>query len=226
VTESPEQPPQPEQPQSPAEPPPAPPAASTDITTGASGGDFPVRFEVDYPGEYNRWLPLVKWLLAIPHWIALFFVAIGAFFAIIGAFFAVLFTAKYPQGIFNFLVGFWRWAMRVSVYAFLQIDAYPPFSLADDPNYPVRFDVEYPPEGKIARWRALFAWVPVIPQLIIATILVWIAYIATVISFFAILFTKSNPRGVFDFIVKALQFQNRANAYAYFMTEKYPGFDL
>jgi hypothetical protein len=223
VTESPEQPqapppPPPESPQSPA-------AASTDISPSASGDGFPLRFEVGYPERYSRWLPLVKWLLAIPHWIVLAILAIGVFFAWIGAFFAVLFTGRYPQGIFNFFVGFWRWAMRVIAYQFLLVDPYPPFSLADDPNYPVRFNLEYPPDGKIARWRALFAWVVVIPQLVIANLAVFVAYFATVISFFAILFTKSNPRSVFDFIVNALRFQNRANAYAYFMTEKYPGFD-
>jgi hypothetical protein len=230
VTESPQQPERPEQPPTPppaAQPGVAPTPTPADITPSApevAYPIYPVRTDVRYQDEYSRWLPLVKWLLGIPHWIALFFLAIGAFFALIGAFFAVLFTGRYPEGIFNFMVGFWRWGMRVAAYTLLLVDPYPPFSLADDPSYPVRFNVDYPPDGKIARWRALFAWVPVIPQLLIASIVLFVAYVLEIVAFFAILFTKKLPRGIFDFIVNAFRYQNRANAYAYYLTEKYPGF--
>jgi hypothetical protein len=93
-----------------------------------------VHLEVDYPDvkqHLNRWLPLVKWFLAIPHYIVLFFLIIAAFFAIIIAWFAILFTARYPQGLFDFVVGVGRWALRVQAYAFLLVtDRYPPFSLS------------------------------------------------------------------------------------------------
>ena len=230
MTESPQQPPPPEQPPQPERPapPPAPsPAAGLDVTPSApevAYPNYPVQFDVGYQQEYNRWLPLVKWLLAIPHWFVLLFLGIGAFLGLVGAFFAVLFTGRYPAGIFNFVVGVARWAMRVVAYTLLLVDPYPPFSLDDDPNYPVRFNVGYPPDGKIARWRALVAWVLVIPQLIVGSIVVWVAYILEVVAFFAILFTKKLPRGIFDFIVNAQRFNLRANVYAYFGTEKYPGF--
>jgi hypothetical protein len=186
--------------------------------------NYPVQFDVGYQQEYNRWLPLVKWLLAIPHWFAILFLAIGALFALIAAWFVVLFTGRYPPGISNFVVGVIRWGMRVVAYTLLLVDPYPPFSLSDDPNYPVRFTVDYPPEGKISRWRVFFAWVPVIPQLVIAALAGWVAGIAVVIAFFAILFTKEVPRPVFDFIVNAQRYSLRANAYAYWLTERYPGF--
>jgi Domain of unknown function (DUF4389) len=93
-----------------------------------------VRLEMRYPdvpADLERWLPLVKWFLAIPHYIVLFFLYIGAFFAVIGAWFAILFTGRYPRGIFDFLVGVMRWTNRVAAYAFLLVtDAYPPFRLA------------------------------------------------------------------------------------------------
>jgi Domain of unknown function (DUF4389) len=93
-----------------------------------------VRLELDYPEvtrELNRWLPLVKWLLAIPHYVVLFFLFIGALFAVIGAWFAILFTGRYPRGIFDFVVGVMRWNNRVAAYAFVLItDRYPPFRLA------------------------------------------------------------------------------------------------
>ena len=92
-----------------------------------------VHLEIDYPNveqDLNRWLPLVKWFLAIPHYIVLAFLAIGAIFAIIIAWFAILFTGRYPQGLFDYVVGVGRWALRVQAYASLLVtDRYPPFSL-------------------------------------------------------------------------------------------------
>jgi hypothetical protein len=93
-----------------------------------------VHLDVDYPEvktDLNRWYPLFKWLLAIPHYIILAFLAVGAFFAVIFAWFAILFTGKYPKGLFDFVVGVGRWNLRVAAYAFLLVtDRYPPFSLA------------------------------------------------------------------------------------------------
>jgi len=93
-----------------------------------------VSLELDYPevaSGLNRWLPLVKWLLAIPHYVVLLFLFVGVLFAVIGAWFAILFTGRYPRGIFDFVVGVMRWNNRVAAYAFVLItDRYPPFRLA------------------------------------------------------------------------------------------------
>ena len=79
----------------------------------------------------NRWLPLVKWLLAIPHYIVLLFLGIAAIFSVIFAWFAILFTGRYPRGLFDFVLGVMRWANRVTGYALILVtDEYPPFSLA------------------------------------------------------------------------------------------------
>jgi hypothetical protein len=92
-----------------------------------------VHLEIDFPDVHqnlNRWLPLVKWLLAIPHYIILFFLAIASIIAVIIAWFAILFTGQYPRGLFDFVVGVGRWWLRVDAYAFLLVtDRYPPFSL-------------------------------------------------------------------------------------------------
>ena len=92
-----------------------------------------VHLEIDYPAveqDLNRWLPLVKWLLAIPHYIVLAVLAIGAILAILIAWFAVLFTGRYPRGLFDYVVGVGRWGLRVEAYAILLVtDRYPPFSL-------------------------------------------------------------------------------------------------
>jgi Domain of unknown function (DUF4389) len=84
----------------------------------------------DVPGDLNRFLPLVKWLLVIPHFIVLAFLWIAVFFVVIVAWFAILFTGRYPRGIFDFVEGVVRWGQRVVAYAFtLVTDRYPPFSL-------------------------------------------------------------------------------------------------
>ena len=92
-----------------------------------------VHLQIDYPNvesDLNRWLPLVKWLLVIPHLFVLFVLSVAAFFAVVIAWFAILFTGRYPRGLFDFVVGVGRWWLRVQAYATLLVtDRYPPFSL-------------------------------------------------------------------------------------------------
>jgi hypothetical protein len=92
-----------------------------------------VHIDIDYPDaqrDLNRWLPLVKWLLAIPHFIVLVLLSVVAFLAVIFAWFAVLFTGSYPRGLFDFVEGVFRWGTRVEGYALLMVtDRYPPFTL-------------------------------------------------------------------------------------------------
>ena len=92
-----------------------------------------VHLEIDYPdveNDLNRWLPLIKWLLAIPHFIVLFFLSVSVFFVVIVAWFAILITGRYPPRLFDFVVGVGRWWLRVEAYALLLVtDRYPPFSL-------------------------------------------------------------------------------------------------
>ena len=122
---------------------------------GPPSPDHPARLEIAYPAELNRWLPLVKWLLAFPHYIALAFVGFGAFFVAIFGFFAVLFTGRWPRGAFDYMVGTFRWAFRVAAYVHLMTDRYPPFTLQDDPDYPVRLAIDYPEHVRTgARWSS------------------------------------------------------------------------
>jgi hypothetical protein len=94
-----------------------------------------VHLEIEYPDverNLNRWLPLVKWLLAIPHYIVLIVLFLAAIVAVVIAWFAILITGRYPRGLFDFVEGVGRWSLRVAAYAFLLVtDRYPPFSLKD-----------------------------------------------------------------------------------------------
>ncbi|OGN80731.1 MAG: hypothetical protein A3G84_02075 [Chloroflexi bacterium RIFCSPLOWO2_12_FULL_71_12] len=93
-----------------------------------------VHLDLDYPDvprQLNRWLPLIKWLLAIPHFLVLILLSLFAVVAVIVAWFAILFTGRYPRGLFDYVVGVGRWALRVQAYAiFMLTDRYPPFSLS------------------------------------------------------------------------------------------------
>jgi hypothetical protein len=190
--------------------------------SGPPAPDYPARLEITYPEELNRWLPLVKWLLVIPHFVVLFFVAIGAFFVGIYAFFAVLFTGRWPRGAFDYLVGTLRWSYRVFAYFYLMTDAYPPFSMDDDPNYPVRLQIDYPEH--IDNWRPLVHWLLILPYLIVAGILHWITGIMSFIAFFTILFTKKIPQGVFETMMPGMRWNVRASSYYYCMSDRYPPF--
>jgi Domain of unknown function (DUF4389) len=187
---------------------------------GPPSPPYPVQLEISYPEQLNRWLPLVKWLLVIPHFFVLFFVALGAFFVSVWAFFAVLFTGRYPRGAFDYMVGTQRWTTRVLAYMHLMTDAYPPFSMQDDAAYPLRVVVEYPEH--VANWRPLVQWLLVYPYLLVASVLYWLTGVLTFIAFFTILFTKRIPRGLFELMVPGLRWILRGNVYAYFLSDRYP----
>jgi roadblock/LC7 domain-containing protein len=210
-----------EPPPPPSEPPPPPPRSEPAPSAAAP---YPVRVEAERQPEYNRFLPLVKWLLAIPHYIVLFFLLIGVFFAKIVAFFAVLITRRYPEGIFNFVSGTLAWAWNVTAYVYLLTDRYPPFALERDPTYPARLEIDYPADG-VDRWRPLVHWILIIPFAIIAGVLSYLAAVVAFIGVFVILFTKNLPEGMFKLILIPYRWQFRSGTYALFMVTRYPPFE-
>jgi len=189
----------------------------------AAAADYPARLEIDYEEPLNRFLPLVKWLLAIPHYILLFILYFAAWFVVIAAFFMVLFTRRYPPALFQFLVGVMRWHERVTAYVFLMTDKYPAFALEPAADDAVRFDVEYPADG-VDRWRPLVAWLLAIPYLFAAAVIAYIAEVLVFFAFFAILFTRKFPRGMFDIVLVSQRWSVRGYAYAAFMVTRYPPF--
>jgi hypothetical protein len=216
--------PPPQQPGATAQPgePPAPYAPSP-----VAAGSYPATYEADYPqGGIARWRPFLQgWLLPIPHWFALFFVLIGAYVAIIISWFAVLITGTYPRGLFDFIAGALRWTNRVNGYTYLMTEQYPPFSMGEEPQYPIRSHFAYP-EGGIARWRPLVHWLLAIPHLIALYFLAIGVFVVYVIAWFTIVFTGTFPAGMFNFMVGVWRWNTRAVAYYLWMTEEYPPFGL
>jgi hypothetical protein len=203
-----------------AAPPPPQPAPAA-----RPAADYPVRFTVEYPERLSRWMIFVKWLLAIPHFIIIYLLQIVNSVMQFIAFFSVLFTKRWPRGMFDFSVQIHRWTANLFAYAlFLMRDEYPPFS-GDAGEYPVTLEIDY--DDDLSRWMIFVKWLLAIPHLIILLFLIIAAYVVVTIAFFAILFTGRYPRGMFDFVVGVYRWLLRVSAYAtWFMTDRYPPFDL
>jgi hypothetical protein len=186
---------------------------------------YPVIFDVEYPERLSRWMIFVKWLLAIPHFIIVYLLLIVAGVLQFIAFFAILFTKRWPRGLFDFTVQIYRWTANVYAYGvLLQRDEYPPFS-GEAGQYPVTLEVEY--DENLSRWMIFVKWLLAIPHYIVLAFLGLAASVVVLIAFFAILFTGRYPRGMFDFVVGTARWYVRVNAYAHWlMTDRYPPFSL
>jgi hypothetical protein len=194
----------------------------------------------------SRWLWLVKWLLILPHLFVLFFLWIAFLAVSMIAFFSILFTGRYPRSPFEFNVGVLRWTWRVSYYSYsaLGTDRYPPFTLADDPDFPAHLDIAYP--ERLSRGLVLVKWwLLAIPQYLIVGILaggaatawsnndrgaVWggggLIGLLVLIAAVILAFTGSYPRPIFDFVLGLNRWVVRVVAYAALMTDRYPPFRL
>jgi Domain of unknown function (DUF4389) len=206
--------------------PPQPPPPQPPISQPPAVADgYPVRFDVEYPERLSRWKIFLKWLLAIPHLIILYLLQIVISVLLVIAFFAILFTKKWPRGMFDFAVQVHRWGLNVASYGFLLLrDEYPPFS-GDAGQYPVTLEIDY--DDKLSRWQIFLKWLFALPHFIILVFLFLAAYVVIVIAFFAILFTARYPRGMFDFVVGTIRWWMRVHAYSYLlMTDRYPPFSL
>jgi hypothetical protein len=209
---------------------------------------YPVEIEGNLDPQVSRWQWLFKWILAIPHYVILVFLILAFLVTTVVAWFAILFTGRYPKGIFDFNVGVMRWAWRVGFYSYsaLGTDQYPPFTLKAV-EYPATLDVEYP--GELSRGLALVKWwLLAIPHYLIVAVFssgaIWLATDAqgtnsealefgggligllVFIAGVALLFTGKYPRGIFDLVMGLNRWSYRVWAYAALMTDEYPPFRL
>jgi hypothetical protein len=207
---------------------------------------YPLRLTGELAPRLSRGLWLIKWLLAIPHFIALFFLWIAFAVVSVIAFFAILFTARYPRGLFDFNVGVLRWSWRVGFYSYsaLGTDQYPPFTLKDDPEYPARLEVEYP--ASLSRGLVLVKWwLLALPHYLVVAVFAggaWAAWtgagpewmfssgglvgLLVVFAGVVLLFTGRYPSSLYDFVLGMNRWVYRVGAYAALMTDSYPPFRL
>jgi hypothetical protein len=209
---------------------------------------YPAHIDAQLEPRLSRWIWLVKWFLVIPHLVVLAFLWVAFVVLSIGAFFSILFTGRYPRSIFEFNVGVLRWSWRVSYYTYgaLGTDRYPPFTLAEVPDYPAHFEVEYPEH--LSRGLVLIKWwLLAIPHYLIIGLFVgggaWAAWrtdtgnaswgggaglitILVLISAVMLAFTGRYPQSMFDLVLGLNRWVLRVAAYAGLMTDEYPPFRL
>ena len=203
---------------------------------------YPLTLDGHLDPNLSRWQWLVKWFLAIPHFIVLVVLWIAFVVLTVVAFFAILFTGRYPRRIFDFNVGVLRWSWRVGFYATTTIatDRYPPFTLADA-DYPARLDVVYP--ERLSRGLVLVkSWLLALPHLVLVGLFTasgvagrdgWrfgfeggLLGALVCIAAVALLFTGRYPKGLFDLVMGLNRWQYRVIAYVALMTDRYPPFRL
>ncbi len=207
---------------------------------------YPLRLEGTLAPRPSRWLWLVKWLLAIPHYIALFFLSIAFVVVTVIAFLAILFTGRYPRSLFEFNAGVLRWSWRVAFYTYsaLGTDQYPPFTLADVPDYPAHLEIEYP--ESLSRGLVLVKWwLLAIPHYLVIGVFagggwgIWtganheawalsagLIGLLVAIAAIALLFTGRYPKSIYEFVLGMNRWIYRVTAYATLMTDQYPPFRL
>jgi hypothetical protein len=201
---------------------------------------YPVQLKGELSEPPSNALWLVKWLLIIPHLIVLCFLCIAFAFLTIIAFFAILFTGRYPRGMFNFNVGVLRWGWRVTFYAYgaLGTDKYPPFTI-ESVDYPADLQIEYP--EKLKNWMVLVKWFLAIPHYaILAALMGWgynytahteypfggLLWVLVVIVAVVLLFTGKYHKDIFKLIIGIQRWSYRVLAYVGLMTDEYPHFRL
>jgi hypothetical protein len=196
---------------------------------------YPVslRGELTHPPSRGWWL--LKWLLAIPHYIIIAFLWIAFLVVCVIAFFTILFTGKYPKGLFNFNAGVLRWTWRVGFYGYsaLATDKYPPFSLGPDDDYPADLTIEYP--ATLSRGLVLIKWwLLAIPHYIVVAFFHGgggrsgggLVNVLALFAGVALLFTGKYPEDIFEVVMGMNRWIYRVSAYAFLMTDQYPPFRL
>ena len=184
---------------------------------------YPIGYEADFVAERSRLTTFFRYFLAIPLWIVGMLWAIGGVFAVIVAWFALLFTGRYPEGLYAYNLGVNRFFTRLGGYMRLLTDVYPPFDTGEHPEYPIRLPASGPQES-YSRLKVLFRYFLAIPVILINYALNILGNIAALLSWFVILFTGKQNSGLQDAGNLATAYGARLGAYMGLLTETWPPF--
>lgn len=186
---------------------------------------YPVRALFAPPQRQSRLSVFFRLLIAIPAFIVLAFVGFAAAVVTFVAWFIILITGHFPGGMFKFCAGAQRWGLRVQAYLYLMTDRYPPFSLDDDLNYPVRFLAVEDTSGR-SRLTVFFRLLLAIPHMIIVSLLGYAARAIGFVCWLVAIFTGNVPDGLHSFLGGYLRWNARLQAYEGLLTDKYPPFSM
>jgi len=186
---------------------------------------YPVTVDIAPPAPQSRLTVLFRIVMVIPHQIVLNFLQIAGEVITLIAWFAILFTGKYPAGMFGFVVGYLRWSTRVGAYSALLTGVYPPFALDEAAAYPIRISVQPQLEGR-NRLTVFFRLLMVIPHVIVLALVSIVAALALIAGWFVALFTGIVPEGIHNFVAGVSRWSVRVNAYALLLTDEYPPFSM
>jgi len=184
---------------------------------------YPLSFSSDFVEDRSRLTTFFRYLLAIPHFVVLAFYGFAVFFTVVAAWFAVVFTGRYPAGLYAFNAGALRYFTRVNAYLFLATDAYPPFGGGEALEYPVRLSIGAA-QPEYDRMKALFRIILAIPVMVIGYALNIVTQVAAIISWFWIVITGRQNDGLHSAILLGLSYNARAAGYYFLMTESWPPF--
>lgn len=179
-------------------------------------------FQADYAERRSRLSTFFRALLAIPHTIVFYFWSIAAGIAIVIAWFALLFTARYPRGLFGFVAGWVRFSTAYYGYLYLLTDRFPPFS-GDTDGYPVRLEIG-PPQERYDRLKVLFRIVLAIPVFVVLYVMQIIAQLGALLAWCAIVVLGRQPRSLQEMTALGVSYQQRAGAYIGLLTDRWPPF--
>lgn len=180
-----------------------------------------LQFDVDYPGRLRRWLVFLRGLFIIPHSLILYVLTFAVSLVTVVAWWAILFTGRYPAGMWSFSMSVMAWAARVQVYVMGLRDEYPPFG---EGPYPIRFAQERP--ERQSRWLLFARPFMLIPHYVCLMFLGAAAGIVALVAWIAVVLTGRMPRGMFGFITGTLRWAFRAQLYQLMLTDAYPPFSL
>jgi uncharacterized protein DUF4389 len=182
---------------------------------------YPIRYEADYTETQSRPKAFFRLILAIPWLILGSIYSIAAYVVAFLAWFALLFTGRYPQGLYNFNAGFLRFSSRLYAFTYLQTEEWPPFGFEQGPDYPVRLEVD-PPLESYNRWKVFFRLILAFPVYVMLYLIPYVMGIASVVAWLHIVFMGRTSGGTHNALGYGISYQLRAMGYLLLLTETIP----